>query len=950
MKIRALGVFAVFCLTTAGASLAADLIKDGRVASCIVLPAESSVIEQHAADELALYLGKIAGSNAPVIAAQPSENLCPIFLGTVEDSNLVARLKDRNLPSKLAPEGFLIDSDGDRLIVLGKEPIGVLYGAYEILKKHGGVRWLVPGADGELCPRLNALAVPEQTSVRNPSFPVRTVEFHCTRINARLLASWDWLVRNGMQITTNVRAYDLYAKELLQRGARLRSGGHAFNRFISDTLLEAHPEYFPLINGKRVGQEGQKNQPCTSNPDVIAMVSSNLNQFLEKLPKEIPGYFILGNNDGTGWCQCPECAKIDPPREKEKRLVSTRYWTFVNAVTANVFEKRPDANLWGWGYQNFQAPPAGVVPDKRLSVMLSYNRICYRHGLTDTNCVANTWFRNCFLGWSKLGNKISTREEIGPSGGMYLPIEKVFIDNLKFYRAIGVGGVSIACAPLDGNFGPTYNVPHILRQWQAMWQNMYLTAQFLWDIDGDYGKIVEDMGRAYYGAAWPIMREYREALTSAFVETPGDYGHGTPAFLIGKCLNKPGVEERLRRLLAEADQAAAGDKLVQSRIKLDSDLFGDIWETYHRQYLSLSREIAVNKRTGEIVIDGKLDENDWRQSDAESNFVTAPGKPADPQTFVKILYDPDYVYLAVEAMEPAPDEITADHAQRDGDLWHDNSLEIFIALPDMGAGYYHLIVNSKGVLYDSACVPGQPADLKFDSKAEIRTVALKDRWVMEIKIPSAALGEMIQDGVTWQMNIGRSRVLKGRKHSSSTWSTGAFHNRESFLPVVFGKTPPFRNGSFNEVEQGKNTHTNWIFGGEGLWPKSWGLGQQGGALEMALHPGTAGNYFVKLRKGNIFQIYHGAKQNLRVNFRAAGQGKFEVRTYSYRANPADTSAATLKFLKTKTIDTCVVASPDWKDFEYKFQVASSNVRSAVVFQHVDGEIWLDDINVTPVDP
>jgi len=944
--------FLASCVTGGMPTTSYHLVKDGQTASCIVLPDNAGPVEKHAAGELALFIEKVTGAKVPVGNA-PSQELYNIYLGTTAAKNVPRSEAIDKAVTQLKGDGFLLAADKDGLRVIGREPIGVLYGAYEILKKYAGMRWLVPGPEGEYCPKATSLSVPEQAVLRNPSFPVRTVEFHATRVNVKLLDSWDWLVRNGMRITSNFCTYQLYPDELAKRAAIIREGGHAFYLFISDSLLEAHSEYFPLINGKRVGQEGQKNQPCTTHPDVIAMVSSKLNQFIEKLPKEMSCYFILGNNDGTGWCQCPECAKIDPPQEKEKRFVSTRYWTFVNAVASNVFKMHPDTDLWGWAYQNFQAPPVGVTPDQRLSVMLSFNRICYRHSLTDTNCTANIWYRNCFLDWSRLGNKISTREEISPSGGMYLPIEKVFIDNLKFYHEIGIGGVAIACAPIDGFYSEKLNTPRAiglyLTQWPAMWQNMYLAAQFLWDIDSDYQQTVEDMGRAYYGAAWPIMREYRELLTRLFVDTPGDFGHGTPALMIGKCLNKPFARERLHQLLTAAEKAAVGDKLVLARVRFDSKLFTDIWEQYNRQYLSFSREIVVDKRAGQIVIDGQLDENDWMRVDAESNFVTEPGKPADQQTFVKLLYDPDYIYLALEAMEPSPDAIQADHVQRDGDLWLDNSMEIFISLPDMGAGYYHLIFNSKGILYDSLCVPGQPTDLKFNSRAEIKTVVLKDRWVAEIKIPTAALGEMIQDGATWQMNVARVRVLKGREHATSTWSTGAFHNRESFLPIVFGKTAPFRNGSFNEVEKEKNPHTNWTFGSRGLWPESWWLGQTGGALEMALHPGTTGNYFVKLQQGYIFQIYDGDKKNLRINFRAAGHGKFLVNTYSYRVNK-DPAAGKYTSLGSKIIATCEVSSPDWKSFEFKHQITGQDEQVAVGFEHSAGEICLDDVSVTPFNP
>ena len=39
---------------------------------------------------------------------------------------------------------------------------------------------------------------------------------------------------------------------------------------------------------------------------------------LLKMKEMTPGgEFLIGNMDGTGWCECKECALLDPPEEKK---------------------------------------------------------------------------------------------------------------------------------------------------------------------------------------------------------------------------------------------------------------------------------------------------------------------------------------------------------------------------------------------------------------------------------------------------------------------------------------------------------------------------------------------------------------------------------------------------------------------------------------------------------
>jgi hypothetical protein len=190
----------------------------------------------------------------------------------------------------------------------------------------------------------------------------------------------------------------------------------------------------------------------------------------------------------------------------------------------------------------------------------------------------------------------------------------------------------------------------------------------LWDAGADYDEIYADMGGKYYGSAWPAMRRYRELLTRSFLETAGHVCYGHRQYMIRKCLDKPGTEARLVELLAEAERAAAGKPSEIERVRRDRRYFQTYWQGLAGELRAKSLpEVYAAKRTGRLAIDGRCDDPDWKKIDFTTNFLRLDGRgPADPQTFVKVLYDADNIYFAVEAMEPQVGRLKAACTRRDG--------------------------------------------------------------------------------------------------------------------------------------------------------------------------------------------------------------------------------------------------------------------------------------------
>ena len=126
---------------------------------------------------------------------------------------------------------------------------------------------------------------------------------------------------------------------------------------------------------------------------------------------------------------------------------------------------------------------------------------------------------------------------------------------------------------------------------------------------------------------------------------------------------------------------------------------------------TLPEELAVSQkfhpetyicyqRSGDIAVDGRMDEIDWQKAAWTKEFVDIEGdKKPDPTypTRAKMLWDDEYLYVAAELVEP---HIWGTLRQRDTVIFYDNDFEIFID-PDWDThNYYEFEMNALNTEWD----------------------------------------------------------------------------------------------------------------------------------------------------------------------------------------------------------------------------------------------------------
>ncbi len=955
-KLLLLLFCAVFCCS--GLSAADFVLVENGTPKCeIVLAADATPIQARAASELSAYLGKISGGKAPAVVANKG-SLYPITFAV-------------NAKAACADEGYILNIGKGGIKITAKKELGLLYGVYNLLKESTGIRWLFPGSEGEYFKVQPTIKVAGGQKTVTPSFPYRSISFHAMAVQSRIIDTWDWMIRNGLRINAYTWAfapkYDL-ARYLNERGAEPRSepgfscllGRGNYNKVQEENiakLFAEHPEYFPLINGKRTKLERSAYQPCTTHPDVVKISAQNcLDLFIE--PLKGAGICFLYNDDGTGWCQCPKCTAIDTPRDKQNGYVSNRYWSYINALAKEIFAKDPNAPIYGLAYQNFQAPPE-IELDKRIKgVHLSYNRVCYRHEMDDPKCPTNPLFKSFYDVWPSKGITVIGREELARLGNDFQPLEENYVKLLKFYKKKGFGGTEIAIAAPDGWYRPEREA-YGKRQWRSMWQSMYFHALYLWNIDADFDKNDEEVNALWYGKGWEGgMREFRKLLRKSAIEAPGCFGHGhsTP---LGRNLDQAGVHEKLLKYLAAAEKAAATDPdpRALAHVKYDKQRFAESWEKAREVYLKNYRELRAYPRSEAIKIDGVLDEYDWKNADVVTNFksTTDATKISKYQSYARIVYEPEYLYVAIEMMEPKTSEIMTEYKNRDGAIWEDNDIELFLSHPDMGNNYFQFIINAAGAVFDQRVTPGAKADKAFNSSIELKTKVLTDRWVVEMKIPTAELGEKCFQGQSWKVNMMRTRLLKSREDSeASTLSGGPPHDTGTFMSVSFsakrGVTKGnlyevdsrlWRNGNFNEPGKMLGYYKSLNIK-DGKVPSAWGLGGNKSSV-FAWQPITPGsnNYILSVTAGKIMNDLKAKAKRYRVNFRYRGEGNALFYVFRYAKKGNNLPSALLYKLDGE--------HPEWSNGKFEFDNPAQSADERHVFAViVNGSYDFDEIFLAPI--
>ena len=457
-------------------------------------PANPKPHEQTAMDELKEYLGKRIDGK--------------LTIGGVSNVTFVvgdSELAKANglLSTELPEEKWVIKSFGDKVLLNGGGTRGALYATYHFLEDFCDIHWW--SDIEEYVPKASSLTLPALDKSGKPAFIYRDI-FRTDRMkDSPKTAIRNRLNRNGDQ------------RIPAEFGGTFDYGPpahcHTFHRYVPvPEYMESKPEYFSLVNGKRVGGSLQ-GQLCLSNPELKALFLKKLLKYIEedkaaaaKQGTPAPRLYDISMNDNKLFCTCENCTKV-----AEKYGRSGEYLLFINSIAEEVAKLHPEILLTTLAYFYTEEPPkGGVRAAKNLAVKLCDTTTSQALSIFTER---NKGFREKVEAWKLAADNLfiwdysiiyakSTCTEFdNDMTGLPFPSEMYYGEQCRFYRENNVTG--IFWEHEEPSNGDLYELKY------------FLECKMMEDPYQDTDALINLFMDRYYGAVAPYVLQYRRLLYNA---------------------------------------------------------------------------------------------------------------------------------------------------------------------------------------------------------------------------------------------------------------------------------------------------------------------------------------------------------------------------------------------------------------------------------------------------
>ena len=211
------------------------------------------------------------------------------------------------------------------------------------------------------------------------------------------------------------------------------------------------------------------------------------------------------------------------------------------------------------------------------------------------------------------------------------------------------------------------------------------------------------------------------------------------------------------------------------------------------------KKILQTKFTSEkIEVDGKLDEAIWQSVPIATDFIMFDpdnGKkiPENKKTEIRVLYDNDAIYIGALMYDENPEKILKEITQRDS-FGTSDLFGVFINGFNDGQQDFQFFVNAADGQADCITTDTNGEDYSWDAVWKSKAVITDKGWVVEMRIPYAALRFSGENKQTWGLNFFREIKRDRQKY---TWNfidskLGTFTQQTGILEGIENIKPPTR--------------------------------------------------------------------------------------------------------------------------------------------------------------
>jgi hypothetical protein len=342
-----------------------------------------------------------------------------------------------------------------------------------------------------------------------------------------------WNLRNGVALSEVV--------------PRRHFQNNLFRVFPPEKYAAEHPEYYPLIGGKRwipPKDSGPYWRPCESNPEVQRLTVEYAREWFDKHPTV--DSFSVGMDDISHLCSCPGCRALDPqPDSYAQRQFSDRHYAFVNALAREVAKTHPDRYIGTLIYAIARELPETVpaLEPNVFGFITETSAAWWKPGRRDKDHdISRQWARRCrhlsrydYYGFASIAPRFAPH---------------AMDEQIKFDKSLGFEGMYVEVYTF---------LPHTAPMIWAL-------AKLQWDHTRPIDGLLAEFYTRLYGPAASAMARYFALLERTYaVERPGR-GTWEHRNLVNQALAISPEDLDAGLALLEEGLAAAGEADIRARI------------------------------------------------------------------------------------------------------------------------------------------------------------------------------------------------------------------------------------------------------------------------------------------------------------------------------------------------------------------------------------------------
>lgn len=469
---------------TAGKRIEYTLFQRGLTDYRIVLGDNASESEKWAAQELRHWLKEICGADFLICSDSEAQSPKEIIVGFNKHSLALLGENERTEP-KESDESFAIRNAGPSILIWGGKARGTMYGVFTFLENEFGCRWYTPRVTS--IPAKDSYIFTALNHSESPGIRVRN-DFYFEAFDPI------WAARNKVNGAMSYREQP--------GGLECYWSVHTFFPLVPpEEFYEKHPEYYSLIDGKRVYEYAQL---CLTNPDVLRIVTERILDTIRKNPQYL--IYCVSQNDWRNPCQCDACQAIAKREESESGPV---VW-FVNQVAEAVEKEFPDKFIGTLAYQYTRKPCKTLKPRDNVVIRLCSIECCFAHDFE--HCPQNESFVEDIQGWANIAPHIYIWDYVVNFSHYIMPYPnfRVLQPNIQYFRDHNSIGI-MEQAAYQGRGGEFAEL------------RAYLISKLLWNPNCDVEPVINDFMYGYYGRSGQYVRQYFDLLHNRL--TPDTHIH-----------------------------------------------------------------------------------------------------------------------------------------------------------------------------------------------------------------------------------------------------------------------------------------------------------------------------------------------------------------------------------------------------------------------------------------